>query len=231
MLLDTMNLTELANEVLTDWEKAAKSLERIGLEYTKQRKRLKISRDEIYRKIYEIKTKKKNKWIFILSKVQSDEKYNGSCSIEASCFVYFYTSVGLRVIKIVPEGGFAIFNGHLFSRYNERMKLKLIEPLEMVKHFFFNNGFCTSKELSKDGRAFTFGIVKDGILLGEIHGDWIVYKTFVTRDLITPNQCAIEDDLVTSLQDEIREELNNPEKDKVSHYYKSDILKVLKVNG
>jgi hypothetical protein len=42
-----------------------------------------------------------------------------------------------------------IFNGHFFSRYDERLNLNLKKPLEIVKTFFNNSGYFQYSWLRK----------------------------------------------------------------------------------
>jgi hypothetical protein len=107
----------------------------------------------------------------------------------------------------MPSGGLSVFNGHVFQRYNERMKLNIGLPLDIVKHFFIENGFFTSRIVPKGNREFIVGTCVDGMLLGEITNDsyWIVYKTFLNRELLRPEQQEEEIDIFRSLQEEVIE--------------------------
>ena len=227
MLIETMTPIEVTSEILEDWSIVTKSFDRLVNDYDKERRRSKIDKGDIYSLPYEIKTKKKNTWIFIFSKAPSEDKYKGQSSINICSLVYYYSSIGLRVFKIMPKGGISVYNGHLFKRYNERMSLGLEKPLDIVKHFFINNGYFTSKVIPKNNKEFTISVCKEGLLLGELQEDrsFLVNKTFINKNLIRLDQNEAEEELIKSLQDEIETELNKVDFDKESYYYKADIIK------
>ena len=209
MLIETMNDEQVSLEVFRDWAviTSSSTFERIGNEYDKLRRKNKVDKCAPFFKYYTIKTAQKNNWMFLLRKDNSDEKYGGLKSISILSFTHYYTSIGLRVLKIMTSGGLSVFNGHVFQRYNERMKLNIILPLDIVKHFFIQNGFLTSRIIPKGNREFIVGTCIDGMLLGEITNDsyWIVYKTFLNRELLRPEQQEEEVDIFRSLQEEVAE--------------------------
>ena len=205
MLVETMNDKEVGLEVFRDWDAITNSttFERIGKDYDKLRRKNKTDKLAPFFKYYEIKTAQKNKWVFLLRKENTDQKYDGLQSIAFLCFTYYYTGIGLRVLKIIKSGGLSVFNGHVFQRYNERMKLNMTLPLDVVKHFFIQNGFFTSRIVPKENREFIVGTCIDGMLLGEVQNDshWVVFKTFLNRELLRPEQQEEEVDILLSLQD------------------------------
>lgn len=229
MLLDTMSPEELTMEIHADFKKVCNSWLRISTEYDKERKKLKIDKHKSYNKYYEIKSKKNNNWLFLLSKAPS-EKYKGLESINVCSLVYYYSVDGLRVFKIRPEGGLQVYNGHLFTRYNERLNLGIIKPLDSVKHFFINNGYSTTQVIKKESKEFIISVCKDGLLLGELQNNlgWLINKTFITKDLMRADQNREETSLLDSLQAQIEEALNQPEFDKNHYSYLADVFKGIK---
>jgi hypothetical protein len=227
MIIDTMTPKEITIEIRTDFEVCRKSMERFAMDYDRERRRDKIGKEITHSKVYPIKTKNKNIWLFILSKAPTEGKYKGMESINICSLVYYYNQTGLRVFKIIPTGGLSVFNGHLFKRYNSRMILNLTNPLDIVKHFFINNGYSTAKVLPKDGRELVIGVCRDGILLGELNEGrtWLVYKTFITREDLRRDQETIEEELIDHLRDEITEEINNVAFNREEYFYKTDIFK------
>jgi hypothetical protein len=228
MLIDTMTPQELTMEISKNYGNIQNSLDRLAQGYDRERRRGKISKYDRYCRAYEIKTKKKNNWVIFMDKGPSDEKYKSLDSIAVGSHVYYYTPLGLRVFKIMLPTGLSVFNAHLFTRYNERMNLGLTIPLEIVKHFFTNNGYYIARIIAKDNREFIFTTCSEGILLGELQEGrrWIVYNTFLTRDLIRPDQTETEAELISNLQSEIEAELTRKDFDKTT--YKADILKGIK---
>ena len=227
MIVSTMTSKEVTKEIYEDWIAVTNSLDRLGLTYDRERRRGRIDKSISYGRAYEIKTKKKNTWIFILSKAPSVEKYKDTGSINICSLVYYYNSIGIRVFKIIPGGGLSVYNGHLFKRYNERMNLGLSTPLEIVKHFFISNGYFISKILPRWGGQFALSVCKEGLLLGEVQEgkSWLVHKTFITREDAVPDQEDLEQGLLKNLQKDIEAEINKPEFNQDQYYYKADTLK------
>jgi hypothetical protein len=231
-----MTPEELHKEIIEDWHTATKSLDRLSKDYDKLRRRGNVNKESSYFKAYEIKTAKKNNWIFFLNKAPSENTYKGRESINVCSIIYYYNSTGLRVFKIMPSHngagviGLSVYNGHLFKRYNERMSLKLSTPLDIVKTFFINNSYSQGQVIERDNKKFTLSVCKEGLMLGEIqnNGKWLVNKTFLSRDLIGIDQEEIEVDLLKSLYSQIEEELNKKDFDKNSYNYKADIIKGIK---
>lgn len=232
MLIDTMTPKELYSEIFQDWDMLIISpdFEKIGLEYDEARMHGNISNDSIHALAYELETKKKNKWVFILSKAPA-EKYNGFKSISLLAYTYYRTEMGLRVFKIAVESRcLYVYNGHLFSRYNERMGLGLTSQLEMIKHFFINNGYGVGQLIEKNGKDFVLSVCKDGLLLGELQlqRTWWVNKTFITKDQKKWDQDKVERELIESLQDDIQSEINKENFDNSRYDYLSDVIEGIK---
>jgi len=226
VLVETMSPEEINLEIFTDWRAVSNTIERLGKEYNKERSKLKVSKTDTYSKAYAIKTNKKNLWNFLISKAPSETTYKGLSSINICSIVYYYTPSGLRVFKIMPNGGLSVYNGHLFTRYNERMNLNLVKPLDIVLHFFKNNGYYTAKIIPKEGRDLSVATCKDGLLLGELimANNWHLHKTFIDKGLKSKAQDKIEEELLNSLQTEIEEELNKEIFNKESYNYQADII-------
>lgn len=226
MLVDAMSPEEINVEIFTDWITVENSISRIATEYNKERAKFKISKTNTYNKTYAIKSHKKNFWYFILSKAPSETTYKGKDSISICSFVSYYTISGLRVFKIIPTGGLAVYNAHLFIRYNERMNLGLINPIDIVIHFFENNGYYTAKIILKEDKELSVAICKNGLLLGELirANNWHLHKTFIDKELKSKAQDKIEEELLNSLQKNIEEELNKENFDKENYNYQADII-------
>jgi hypothetical protein len=187
-----------------------KSVERLVHEYDRKRRRAKIDRKLEYCKAYEIKTHRKNTWVIIVSKAPSAEKYKGPETVSWDGLVYYRNALGLRVFKVNNlSGGFSVYNGHLFKRYNERLGLGLVKPVDIIKRFFCNNGYGLTKIIAKEGREFTIEVCRDGLLLGELYEGrmWHVHKTFISRDLARMDQDEVERELMDGLQNEIQTEM------------------------
>lgn len=213
MLVESMNPDEITREVIRDFDKLQETTaERLGDEYDRERRKLKISVIKTYPKVYPIKTASKNTWLLFLSKAPSLEKYKGKDSINVSYIVYYYNSKGLRVIHRSSGKCLEIYNGHFFKRYNERMNLKLESPLDIVKSYFMYGSHSVYSIVTKNDKEYTIGISSEGILLGELRHNrlWLINKTFISRDLSRPSQDEVENELICSLQKEIERALGSP---------------------
>jgi len=206
MIVETFTNKELINEVLQDWNEAINHLDTLAKDYDKNRRKFKFNKDRPFAKSYLVKSKRLNNWLFILDKAPS-VSYKDTGSINICSLVYYYTSSGLRVIKVMPEGGLSVYNGHLFTRFNERLNLGLIEPLDIVKRFFSVNGYFISKVIPKGDREFTLSTCKEGLLLGELQEErtLLIHKTFINKDQLREEQKDIEQELIDNLQKEIIE--------------------------
>lgn len=146
-----------------------------------------------------------------LGKSPSIEKYKGKHCINASFVVYYYNTRGLRVFNRSTANFIEVYNGHFFKRYNERMKLNLDKPLDIVKSYFMYGGHSAYSIVPKNEKEYTIGISKEGILLGELSHNrlWLINKTFISRDISNPYQDRIESELIASLQMSLEESLGS----------------------
>ncbi len=224
-----MNSKEIMSEIFKDWTAVKKSINRLANTYNNQRRKGNVSKLSNYSKSFEIKTARKNTWLLILSKAPSDDKYKGMSSINICSLIYFYGRLGLRVYRVEEEGHLTIYNGHLFTRYKERMDLNLVEPLDIVKHFFINNGYSIGKIVIREGREYNLAISKDGLILGELQEDrtWLVCKTFITKELMKSDQQVEERQLLNDLHKDIHQLLTDPNFNRSSYNHKADILKAI----
>jgi hypothetical protein len=204
MIVDAMTDMEVTTEIRTDYlALIGTSSIRISAEYNKERKKKSIPETAQYTRVFEIRTKKKNRWMVFLSNPPAHNKYKGNPCLYFT--TYHYTFKGLRVFKIIPEGGLSVFNGHVFQRYNERMQLGIDNPLDRVRHFFAHNGFFHIQALPKGSIAYTIGRCREGLLLREVQNN---------------------------LQAQIEETLNEKEFDKNRYEYLTDVsLGLSKENG
>jgi hypothetical protein len=136
MLVEAMNYQEITKEVMKDFEKLRDTTEeRLGDMYDKERRKFKIDKCRTYPKAYPVKTASKNTWILIFSKTPARDKYTGPDTINVSYVVYYYTSKGLAVINRSAAKYLELYYGHFFKRYNERMKLGLDKPVDIVTNY------------------------------------------------------------------------------------------------
>jgi hypothetical protein len=217
MILETMTLAEITKELQQDLKEIIdKSWDRLDDDYRRIRRRRKVPKTATFEVFFEIKSARKNNWIFKFSKPPSDERFTNNTAIDICPLSYYYNKAGLRVFRFgcddTHHGVFqnTVYNGHFFKRYNERMGLNIVNPIEIVKAFIRKNSYSMTKRVPKDGRCFSIGVCRDGIILGEIQGSWEIYKTFITRDLTWADQNELEKSMLNDLEQDIKKELFLP---------------------
>jgi len=234
MLVEAMTPKEIFNEVSTDYPNVRNSLDRLGANYERERRKKGIDKGSVHSKVYPIKTKKKNTWILVFSKAPTADFFKGLNDVNVLFAVYYYTNVGLRVFKIpLRPNNLHVYNAHFFTRYKERLFLDISDPIEIVKHFFINNGYSSSKIIPHQDKQLAITTFKEGLGLGELQekGTWVVNKTFISRDLIRPDQDDIEKELITSLQTQIEKSFRITYIDDYDYRLKVDIMKGITGNG
>ena len=209
MLVPAMNHQEIAKQIKSEYQKiCATTLLRVGAEYDRERRKLKVSKEAIYPKEYEIKTAGKNNWIIFLHKGPGEKKYTGTQSLCVLCVVYYYSDKGLMAYHLGGENLLLSgFTSHFFRRYNERLCLNLPNPVDIVKAFFRKGVYCTIKIVERNNRPHIIAFGVDGIRFAEIvcDGSYVEWKTFVPRDFAYRKQIQLEHELTEDLMREMRE--------------------------
>lgn len=231
MLLPTMNAAEVYKEVKRDIDKLFDTtVQRLGVEYERERKKFKIDKQRTYTKIYTIKTATKNNWLLYFKKNPGKEVFNTRDDAQVSFVTWFYDKKGLRVILWTESHFLQVFNGHFFSRYNERMKLNLSQPVDIIRHFFkYNYSMITDTNgFTEEGFAFV-QYFRDGLALGSIDlaQMWMVHKTFVSRDLFFNTQNGVEGGLMDKLEASIFKAMATKKLDEIKIRENIDHIKVL----
>ena len=89
-----MNHYEIATPVKREYNKIYKTtLRRLGAEYDRESRKLRINKGDLYPKEYEIKTPGKNNWIIFLHKAPGVKKYTGT---EATLVYAWYIIIVIR---------------------------------------------------------------------------------------------------------------------------------------
>ncbi|MGN6163803.1 MAG: hypothetical protein ACTHOF_04610 [Flavisolibacter sp.] len=196
-----MNIEEVAQEVIRDFHKLLDTtIMRLCDEYERERKKLKIARERTYTKVYTVKTARKNNWIIFIAKQPAAEVYTDRGQLSFGAVTYFWDDEGLKVLEYKNTNVFQVYKGHLFTRYNSRMKLGLDKPVDIIKHFFIHNCYSGYETVIKNHKVYFIGFAKDGLLLGqcgelsEKQGSMpvVLWRTFVSRDLIRHHQAKKE---------------------------------------
>ena len=203
MLVSTMNHQEITKEIQKEQEifNYSTTILRLTLEYFDERKKKKIKKEDEYPRYYEIKTKAKNKWIILLTKERTLEKYNSPMDNDVRLFTYYYSEKGIRVFECLPEE-IVVHNQHFFVRYRERMNLNILNILDVVKLYHkINSDPKYSLMAEEDGRCKFIAIVNDGFAMGEyiVEDNWYINKTFLAKSAPNSRFTSVEKLMITSL--------------------------------
>jgi hypothetical protein len=234
MLVPSMNYREITQHVKRDRDKIIETtLLRLGQEYDRERRKFKIDKKRTYTRLYTFKTATKNNWMVVLGKSPSREVYlSPDESLTYAAITYFFDTTGLKVFQWTVPGVIQAYNSHFFSRYNERMQLGLNQPLDMVKHYFIHNAHPGYRTVLQERRLHSIGFTTHGLMLGDFWLDemWVQWRTFVTRDLVRPEQDEIEHQLILQLQGEMMKALKNEKMNIASADHKWNQLTALNGN-
>jgi len=226
MITQTMTPLEIVNEVHADFKNIEdKSMSRLVKIYNRERIIRKVPKNSRYVKDYQLKTAKKNPWIIFISKPHKLKKYKGAPQYFG--ITYHYGKQGIRVFEVNYDG-VNVYNGHLFSRYNQRLGLNIALPVERIKRFFLNRGYCVAFKQNADqhGRVYYFLPVSEGVLLGEEqeNGLWVVYKTFLSNDLLRHSQRNLIHEIEDFVKNEAKFEQEDPNASREEYEWMSNVF-------
>jgi len=195
MLVEEMTVTEIHKAIFYDFDKIRKSSTqtRLQQQYYDKRKELKINKQLSYPLFFAFKSKTKNNWLLLIHKKPIAESVKSVNDITSKYITYYHTHKGFRVFVPCLEKELLVYNGHLFTRYRERMNLNVTDPFEIIKQFFTNN--CNQPVLrefepNEVGDIPVIFMVKEGYLMGDIQKftdqiNWHVLKTFIPNNTAT----------------------------------------------
>jgi hypothetical protein len=99
-----MTNKELFKEISTDYDiiYSSTTIQRIVSEYHREKIKLKVKKEAVYTRFYEIKTKSKNNWIIRIGKDNLISKYQNPGDAEDVSFAYYHSPRGIRVFSYDP---------------------------------------------------------------------------------------------------------------------------------
>ncbi len=201
-----MNHQEISIQVKREYEKiCSTTIQRLFKEYEHDRKKLKINKHDRYLRDYSIRSHEKNNWIIFIEKSAGIEKYEPGGYLNYLAIVYYYSDQGLKVFHL-QNGVLVSFNSHFFKRYNERMKLNLSNPLDIVKEYFRNGCYGRNEIIEKEGKCHIIGFRSQGLQFGLVkyNKSYIEWKTFVNSELAFRSQEKMQQQAVKKLQGMIK---------------------------
>ncbi len=194
MLVPSMNLEEIRKEFLKDYEIV---MRKAGYVVKDQQKTRKHSRNKEFDFTYDYYSKYKNYWICNVSS-------SGKNDISDKHLVYYYNKTGLVALTYDRVKDILHYHtAHFFNRYNERMKLGLIKPYDIMRHYFDRTNNIMYHHLGEidAGIHKIFGVAPNGMVLGTHHIrlKFLKFNTFLTEDLLLGDQHERKDFLIKSL--------------------------------
>lgn len=213
MLVPSMTWDEIIKEVTSDYIFVLKYM---TAKIHGTSLRMKRMNEKCLVETYHIKTERMNEWSVVLN------IRPGVC--QSNIYLKSFDDSGIVAYKITADNDSFLlvkFSTHFFKRYKERMKLDIVKPEQVVKHFFKNNvdeRRCTTNPDENDARV-TFFSYPNGLGIGRFdQAKQIVHiKTFIAADTFTNQQ----KNLVDYMKDEERQTTENLSVCLSSEHYKN----------
>lgn len=199
MILETMDLAEVAREFETDLDNVSRYIHHVARDKKYAKVRMKHPNEGmLHFKSQEWTSPRKNKYILLIdSPSRKHFKEHGCVSVSPVClFRYRGGLYAITYIKAMTEdvANVQILTDHFFQRYNERYLHKpLLTKTEVILEFFekeMGRMMCRSVFDPKTGREEKICLLKHGcaFLEKEPSGVYGVYRTFVVGEQLYDTQ-------------------------------------------
>lgn len=193
MLVPAMTLTDIRKEIEKDFpilhRKSGYITQKLSRLYSDSLREKKVTR------FFDYQSKYKNKWIY---KIELSKK-----KTNVTFLTYYYGKKGLTAIEPMSGNTLLYFTAHFFNRYNERRKLNLTMPNDIMQAFLNDNMNFNFQRLEefRPGVFKIFGVTQSGVVLGIYHVKLNFYKlnTFITSDMLKSGQTEMEQQLKDAL--------------------------------
>jgi hypothetical protein len=148
-------------------------------------------------KFFDYYSKHKNNWIY---KADISKKYN-----IVSFMIYFYGDRGLNAFeKLNGEECVCYFTAHFFRRFNERCKLNLSVPNDIIRAFMADNEFFCFRTIEKITQDYSKMVCssKSGVSLGILDHKLKIYRmnTFLSNDMLKGSQIEMDNSMKETLE-------------------------------
>lgn len=227
MILPTMSEDEIRQEINKD------SLEIIShirqcIEKFKKTNKNRLPRMYPTLGFYRFKTKRNNDILLLLD---AEEYKHRNCPHYG---VYFLTKTLRGLTKVYQCANFGdedqdiiVFTNHFIQRYNERMKLCYLDPIDVLKHFITHNAGSMITFDEENPQMF-YGTTPTGMVFGISKDNGFAYHTtFVNNKKLFDNQTefvnAIKEEVNLS---DIRDIMKKQKENKLANWNKVPIPKL-----
>lgn len=182
MIISNMNNQEVRKEALNDYESIIAWFLRNKNGFRRQI--IKTSKFPTYSKL-EYQSRNKNDYGIVLEAKSKKDADNYLYAIYGT-----FNQGGLSAFLftgIKPDLDIVILSPHLFSRYRERfLHNNEISNLDLIKYFFqFNSTFAPSPSNTENEY---YAACTHGFLLGKMDNGVVVFKTYISFDMLTQDQ-------------------------------------------
>lgn len=177
-----MTLEEIRKEINKDFPILHRKVSYV--EHDLKKKLSKKQLDDGITRFYDYKSKFKNQWIYRIH-LQKKER-------EATAMLHFFDGKGYCAISVTDDFFMIYHTGHFFKRYNERLKLNLVQPKDIITAFMNDNMVYEFSPYSEPlpGIFCVFGKVDSGTVLGTMNEKLSIVKvnTFLPNDILNDKQ-------------------------------------------
>ena len=186
MIVPSMNMLEIQRE----WEKEFPIIFRkAGYVAKEMHKTLKLNKEDEIVKYFDYLSKFKNNWIYSITFTKKRDYF--------IFLVYNYDRQGLNAYTVMggDESYMFVFTAHFFKRYNERRKLSLVKPNDILRAFMDDNHSFSVQPLDdlNENMNNIICAADTGVLLGTADTKQKIYRmnTYLTNDMLKEDQKAI----------------------------------------
>src|ERR1700741_2701710 len=125
MIVPSMTYQEIRKELIVDFPIAYKKSEYVLEDLEKWMRKAKV-KTPVHQ--YDYVSRNKNKWVIKIDIGKKD--------VARSFMTYFYTSENkIAAVGVIDTKQLLYFTSHFFKRYNERLKLGILLPEDIIRHY------------------------------------------------------------------------------------------------
>jgi hypothetical protein len=190
MIVPAMTYKEIYHQLMEDYEALSRKAYAQAIIFQKEMLRKKL-RCEV--RVVTYKTAQHNEWNIIFRIFTNDVEKIGYLRTydkvgPVTYHIMFYEDNTKHLIKQ---------NTHFYQRYNERMKLNLSKPADVIKHFFKHNMELSLglTEVLENGQKLMQFVYTGGMGIGWFSEEAMMVhmKTFISNDILTAKQKNLVD--------------------------------------
>ena len=192
MLVASMTLDEIKHSIDKEMPSVINKLAGIGKPYLKHLRKYKIKNFERY---HEYISLTKNRWLMHFSRRENEKDLTYVLS------VYFQMATGYGAV-IFNHKWYYYLTPHFLKRYNERLELKIINPIDRLKYYMSHMDEIVHIPIDevKPGVIKYFATTNEGVVMGTYNKNLQMFKmnTFLNHKTLSgkqrnlANECAAQ---------------------------------------